>query len=59
MEMSIANHIKHLLAVMLSLIYNYSQYRDQSRKDKRSFWDDIRNKAIYFQRRNNPYRPLE
>ena len=59
MEMSIVKHIKHLLAAMLSLIYNYSQYNIQSRKDKRGFWNDIRNQAIYFQRRSNPYRPLK
>ena len=59
MEMSTVEHIKHFLAFLLSLIYNHLQYSDQSRKNKCGFWNDIRNQAIYFQRRSNPYRPLE
>jgi len=52
-------HIKHLLAAMLSVTYYHLQYSDQDRKDKHGFWNDIQDQAIYFQRRSNPYRPLE
>jgi len=52
-------YIRHLLAAMISVTYNHLQYRDQIRKNKHDFWNDIRNQAIYFQRRGNPYRPLE
>ena len=52
-------HIKHLLASMISVIFNHVCYSGQSRKDKHGFWNDIRDHAIYFERRGNPYRPLD
>ena len=57
--MFIMKHLKNMLAAMISVTYYNLQYSDQSREDKHGFWNDIRNQAIYFQRRSNPYRPLE
>ncbi|MHC4270499.1 MAG: hypothetical protein ACYSTS_18860 [Planctomycetota bacterium] len=51
--------IKHFLAAMLSATFNHLQYSDQNRKGKHVFWNDIWDKFIYFERRSNPYRPLE
>ncbi len=52
-------HIKHLLVAMISVTYNYLRHIDNSRKDKYGFWSAIRDQVIYFERRGNPYRPLE
>jgi hypothetical protein len=57
--MSLIKKIKHLLVAMTSVTYNYLLYRVQSRKNKNGFWDDIRDRFIYLEYRDNPFRPLE